>query len=170
MKKTITILALLLLTLGSTVYAGDSLKKFYSRHRSEENVESIKLSRFLLALVPKDAETRALLRFLKSVRIFHMDALNERRGPVISELKDALALDSFESLLEVNEGGNRVHIYINQDAFKVRHMLIMVDGDNELVVLQARTNITFDQLSTLLRSDASGKHKSGLSGILSFKG
>lgn len=168
MRKTITILALLLLTLGSATYAGDGLKKFYSRHRSDENVASIKLSRFLLALVPKDPETRALLRFLKSVKIFHMDALNEKRQPVISELEGALALDSFESLLEVNEGGNRVHIYINQDTFKVRHMLIMVDGDNELVVLQARTNITFDQLSGLLHDGKSGN--AGLKKLVSLKG
>ncbi|WP_118973881.1 DUF4252 domain-containing protein [Taibaiella koreensis] len=168
MKKIIVILSLLLITFCSASYAGDNLQRFYARHRTDDNVESIKLPRMLLALIPKDRDTRRLLRCLKSVRIFQMEALKDRQA-VLGELQQALAQDNFESLLQVTDDDSRVNIYINQDAQKIRHMFIMVDDDKELVLLQAKTRITFDQLNDLLKSEKNGNNKSGLKKLVSLK-
>lgn len=169
MKKTLTFLTfLLLIAIGDTVYAGDGLQKFYARHRDDEHVESFKLSRFLLAIVPKDAEARELFRFLKSIRIFHMEGANSRRREIVSELRGVLADDRFESLMEFTTGQERAYVYIDQDEKKIRHMLLLVDNDNELVVLQAKTDITFKELNDLL---ADGKPGScgGLKKLVSLK-
>lgn len=170
MKKKIIILSLLLITLCSAAYAGDGLQQFYARYRGQDNVETVKLPRMLLALVPKDRETRGLLRCLKSIRIFQMEALNSRRQAVLSELQQALTQDNFESLLQVTDDDSRVNIYINQDAKKIRHMFIMVDSASELVLLQARTKITFDQLNELLKGVGTGKGKSDIRKLVSLKG
>lgn len=170
MKKTIVLLCLLFATGIGTSQARSGLQRFYANHHMDENTVSMKLPKFLLALVPKDAETRAVLRCLKSIRIFQMEDLSHKRRAVVSELEEALAYDNFESLLQVTDDGSRVNIYISQDATRIRHLFIMVDSDEELVLLQARTRITYAQLNDLLSGFKPGKNKTGLAKMVTLKG
>lgn len=99
-----------------------------------------------------------------------MEALSHRPEEVIRELEDALTGDSFESLFQVTDNNERINIYIDQDEQKIRKVLIMVDSGDELVLLQAKTNISFDQLNDLMNDYTSGNDKSGLKKMINLKG
>lgn len=170
MKIRITILALLLITFCTVAKAKSGMQDFYAQHKTDQHTESIRLPKILFAFLRKDPETRALLRCLKSIRIFHMEALSNRRGEVIRKLEDALTGDNFESLFQVTDNGERINIYIDQDEQHIRKMLIMIDSGDELVLLQAKTRISFEQLSGLMNDYTSGNDKSGLKKIINIKG
>ncbi len=171
MKKIILLTTtLLLLVCCSTTHARNGLQRFFANHNSDDNVVSVKLPKLLLKFIPKDDEARAVLRYLKSLRVFQLEALNGKRSAVVGELEEALAQDSYESLLQVNDKGERVNIYISQDGDRIHELLIMVDSDQELVVAQAKTKITFDQLTRMINDYQSDKKGSGLGRVISFKG
>lgn len=170
MKKILLLTTLLFLACCNDMQARSGLQRFYANHNGDDNVVSVKLPKLLLRFIPKDDEASAVLRHLKSLKVFQIEALNGRRRAVVSELEDALAQDSYESLLQVKDKGERVNIYINQDGDRIHDLLIMIDSDQELVVVQARTKITFDQLTRMLNDYQSEKKGSGLGRVISFKG
>lgn len=170
MNKIITIIALLLLT-GFTgkAHAGDALKRFYAQHRADDNVEHLTIPKFLLWFSDNDPETRKVIRHMKSLKIFQIEAPGNKRERLTTELSDAIAHDGFESILGVTEDGERVNIYISQSRRYIRKVLITVDSKDELVVLQIKTKISFDKLAALMDDYKTGKDKSGLKKILHQK-
>lgn len=155
MKKTM-ILGLLAILISLTVSAQGGMKQFYALHRTDHDVTQIRLPRLLLSLAAHDPEARAVLKYLKSLKVFQMERTAATRPSVTKELEHALNSDGFESVLQVAESGERVNIYIAQDEKFIRKILIAVDNDEELVLVQANTKLSFDRLSGLLSSYKKG--------------
>jgi protoheme ferro-lyase len=148
MKKTI-LLCLLALSM-TTASNAQSLKQFYAQHRTDKNVQQIRIPKILLSCLSVDREARAVLKHLKSLRVFQMEGANATNSSLQSELKNALENDGFESVLQVTESDERVDIYISQDKKFIRKVLISVGSNDELVLLQANTKLSFERLNELL--------------------
>ena len=171
MNKIITLIAALLITgFGSMANAKSGLRRFYSQHHADKNVEQITLPKFLLMFSGDDPETRRMLRHMKSLKIFEMEGARDNRDAVAAELSSALKQDGFENILAVTEDGERLNIYINQSRKYIHKVLITVDSQDELLVLQIKTKISFDKLSALMDDYKTGKNKSGLKQIIHKKG
>lgn len=149
MKKTM-ILGLLAILITLTASAQSGMKQFYAQHRADNDVTQIKVPRLLLAFAKHDREARAVLKHLKSLKVFQMERTVATRPSIAKELENALNSDGFESVLQVSESGEHVNIYIAQDEKFIRKVLIAVDSDDELVLVQANTKLSFDRLNELL--------------------
>lgn len=155
MKKVMLLATLILLTGMS--YAKDGMKQFYAQHRHDKNVQHINLPKILLLFSDNDPEIRKLVRHMKSLKIFEMDGNKQSRPGVSAELESALRTDGYESVLQVAESDEKVNIYILQDDRFIRNVLITVDSNDELVILQANTRLSFDHMATLINGYKDGK-------------
>lgn len=164
MKNLITIIALLLI--AQTSMAGErGMKHFYAQHRHDTNVERLTIPKFLMHLAVDDREARQILRFMRSLKIFQMDNLNDSRGAICNELETALKNDGFESMLNVSESDERINIYVLQDKRFIRKVLITIDSKEELLVLQTNTKVSFDRLSSMIADYSTGKDKKSIKGL-----
>lgn len=155
MKKVLLITTLILLTGMS--YAKDGMKQFYAQHRHDKNVQHINLPKILLRFSNNEPEVRKLVRHMKSLKLFEMDGGEQSRPGVSTELESALKTDGYESILQVAETDEKVSIYILQDDRYIRKVLITVNSNEELVILQANTRLSFDHLSALINGYKDGK-------------
>ena len=166
MKRLITFILILLMGGPAMATVKTGMKHFYAQHHADPDVEHIRIPKFLLYFSSDDRETRQMLKHMKSLRVFQMEGKHHDRDAITNELAGALKQDGFESILQVNDGGEKVNIYICQTKNYVRQFLLVIDSPDELVVLQAKTKISFDRLGEMMSDYKSGKNKKAFNSIL----
>lgn len=145
-----------------------AMASFYDRYAATGNVTQLSIPRFLLRMGADDPELRQALKYMHSLKIFILEQGANEPQHLHQDLDKALRNDGFEAVLEIREQKERVGIYIIEEADMVRHVLLAVEDEGELVLLQARTHFSVDQLSRFLSDVCPGKGKKGLNSLYSF--
>lgn len=145
-----------------------AMTSFYDRYGATGNVTRMNIPRFLLRMGADDPELRKALKYMHSLKIFVLEQVTCEPEHLHRDLDKALRNDGFEAVLEIREQKERIGIYIIEEADVVRHILMAVEDGGELVLLQARTHFSIDQLSRFLSDVRSDGGKKGLNSLYSF--
>jgi hypothetical protein len=150
MKK--LILSLLILSFGLTLSAQPAgFERLYYQYRGEEGVVALRIPGFVMRLAGAigdlDREERQLLRSLRSVTVLTIDEAGLYPGLNFTE-EINLSSDRYQLLMEVHEEGEDVLIAAREKNGKVRDLIVVVGGDDNVLV-HVRGRMESDLLENL---------------------
>lgn len=154
MRKLILIIALVFI--NNTVFAQQSL---FDKFNGNENVTSVVVNKKMFSLLSKmkveDKETQQyvnLIKKLDNLKVFvtqNSTWANEMKATASKYLKTA----SLEELMQVNEKGKLVKIYVKSGATEsqIKELFMFVEGSGkeETVLMSLTGNFDLDELSVL---------------------
>ncbi len=153
MKK--LIIALVLLLSANTIIAQSVFDKFEGQEKIKAVIVNKKMFSLLSKMEVKDKETQQyvnLIKKLDNLKVFVTDSdlkASEMKATADKYLKAA----SLEALLQVNEGGKSVKIYVNTGATdsRVKELLMFIDGNGkeETVLMSLTGDFDLKELSVL---------------------
>lgn len=146
MKKLI-ILTIVIITGASTLSAQSfATEKLYQKYRGEQGVISIWIPGLAMKLAASiadlDREEEAFLRSIKSIRVLTID--DQSLYPGVNFTREANITNprnGYQVMLEVNDSGEDIMILGREKNGKLKDMLILVGGsDNVMVHIKGRMN------------------------------
>ncbi len=154
MRKLILVIALVFIS--NTVFAQQSL---FDKFNGNENVTSVVVNKKMFSLLSKmkveDKETQQyvnLIKKLDNLKVFvtqNSTLANEMKATAGKYLKTA----SLEELMQVNEKGKLVKIYVKSGATEsqIKELFMFVEGSGkeETVLMSLTGNFDLDELSVL---------------------
>lgn len=145
MRRITFILCILLI--GATLSA-QSIKtnNLYQKYRGQKGVVSLYLPGCVMKLAANiadlDNEEDELLRSIRSIRVLTIE--DSERYPDVNFVREAnikSGQGGYEMLLEVHDGNEDVMIFAKQKKGKLKNLLVVVGGDdNVLVHIKGRMN------------------------------
>ncbi|GAA4456466.1 DUF4252 domain-containing protein [Rurimicrobium arvi] len=169
MNKLIALIAAIFLFASCQAAPQGALGRFYSKYRSDTAVEQIHVPKLLLRIFANDPDIRKVLRYMKSVRLFTAGGTDSRRTAIGQDFARAMEQDGYEDALKISQDGEQIHIRIREDGEMIRSVVISISNKEELVLLHAGTQITYEQLSRMLDYIQTDKGKSGLKQVAGGK-
>lgn len=154
MRKIILVIALVFIS--NTIFAQQSL---FDKFNGNENVTSVVVNKKMFSLLSKmkveDKETQQyvnLIKKLDNLKVFvtqNSTLANEMKATAGKYLKTA----SLEELMQVNEKGKLVKIYVKSGATEsqIKELFMFVEGSGkeETVLMSLTGNFDLDELSVL---------------------
>jgi len=154
MRKLILVIALVFIS--NTVFAQQTL---FDKFNGNENVTSVVVNKKMFSLLSKmkveDKETQQyvnLIKKLDNLKVFvtqNSTLANEMKATAGKYLKTA----SLEELMQVNEKGKLVKIYVKSGATEsqIKELFMFVEGSGkeETVLMSLTGNFDLDELSVL---------------------
>lgn len=150
MKK--LILSLLIIASGITLFAQPAgFDRLYYEYRGEEGVVALRIPGIVMRLAGAigdlDRDERALLRSLRSVTVLTIE--DSHRYPGLNFTEEInLSGEQYRLLMEVHEGDEDVLIAAREKNGKVRDLIVVVGGD-ENVLVHVRGRMESDLLENL---------------------
>ena len=140
MKK--YILALALLFVCHIGFAQD-LNSLFDEFKKEPNADCISISPFMMAIgkmfMGNDSDAK-LARKFKSIRILDLEACSQR-------IKD------YETLVHVNDEGEKVHILAKSKNDVIRELLIVCTGNGDCTLVQLKGKVSKEKIAKLLAKE-----------------
>lgn len=162
MNRIFTIVILLLMVTACKAGSHEAMTAFYTKHKSDTHIQQISIPRFLIQFCADDPDLKSALKYMKSLRVFIMDASTQQRKLISQDLKNALKSDAYGDILEITEANEKIRILIREEMDLIKNVVITIENDKELLVLQANTKMTYDQLSKMLENFQTDKDNSDL--------
>lgn len=148
MKKVV-----LSLVFGLFIFASCSnqyhVNKFYDKYEGSENSISFKAPLFLASLMfENQSELQAFRQKVKSIKLLSISDLNEiKNAQVRSEINSALHRDKFENWFSLNKKGKLVNVSAQNRGKSVKNVVVAIQGKADLFFINAKTNLTEDELT-----------------------
>lgn len=101
-----------------------------------------------------DPEAKAILKLakkLKRVRFLHSEDADRIPAAAFTGLNYQLDQSGYESLVEVREGDTRVTLSGKIQGDKFRKLIVLVKDGDEMVFLQAKSNIKIQHITRLIQ-------------------
>ena len=149
------ILTCLLLVLAVQLTWASSVNSIFHEFKEERNAEYVSVSPFLLwigrlAMGNEDEATKDIMKKVKSLRVLDLEdcstAVKERFAKRIGQLKE----DKFESLVRINEDGEKVNILVQQKGDEIRELLIVCCSPDDCALVDIRGNFKESDLNRLI--------------------
>lgn len=145
MKRTIFILSILIagMTLSAQTIGTNNL---YKKYKGEKGVVSIYIPGIAMRLAGSiadlDREERKLLRSMKSIRVLTIEDKERYEGVNFArEARIKPGQSGFKMMIEISEEGEDVKILGREKNGKLKDLLILVGGDeNVMVHIKGRMN------------------------------
>lgn len=148
------IFASLILALGTTLFAQPAgFDRLYYEYKGEEGVVALKVPGIVMKLAGSiadlDREEKALLRSLRSVTVLTIEEAHLYPGVNFTEEVNLSHMKGgYKMLLEVHEGGEDVLIAAREKNGKLRDLIVVVGGDDNVLV-HVRGRMDSDLLENL---------------------
>jgi hypothetical protein len=152
MKKSILIVALVLVAVTSSVGQSKTFRTIKHKFQGEEDVHSFTASGFLARTVlwiAGEHEFRDAIIDLANVRLITVPKKAfEARKLSVTGLKKLVERDAYEQMLLVKEHGDEVTLYLQEgDDSKLNRYLLLIDNPSEVVAIEIRGYIDIEKLS-----------------------
>lgn len=159
----------LLLASVSTILAQDkSLREFRNKYRGKADVISVKIGSFPLRMAgfvmsfsSDDEDVKTLRPILKDVRKIKVHTIENPQGANVTS-EDVAALmhrlqtkDHFETLMEVRDKGNMVHILNKGKDDELGNVVMLIQEDNEFLMVNLETKLKMADINRLINQFAS---------------
>ncbi|WP_212004313.1 DUF4252 domain-containing protein [Chitinophaga sp. HK235] len=152
-----------------TMAQDKSLREFRNNYRGKAEVHSISVGSIPLrfsAWVLKfgeagDEDVKQARQLLRGVRKVKLHTIENPEGLHITNsdveaLKQKLQTkDHFETLMEVREKGNMIHVLNKGKDDELGHVVMLVQEENEFLMVNLQTNLKIEDINRLIRQFAS---------------
>lgn len=153
MKK--YILALALLFVCHIGFAQD-LNSLFDEFKKEPNADCISISPFMMAIgkmfMGNDSDAK-LVRKFKSIRILDLEACSTSVKERFSKKINAQRIKDYETLVQVNDEGEKVHILAKSKNDVIRELLIVCTGNGDCTLVQLKGKVSKEKIAKLLAKE-----------------
>lgn len=126
-----------------------SMDDFYSKYNEKATV--IPVPNFAVRWANKATGGSPLFQHLKSSKVFILSNVGDLKQRVImKDLNKSANGDHFNKLVQWNKNNNNIKVYYLEKNGNVDRLLLGVNGFENVLILDAKLNITQDILETLL--------------------
>lgn len=158
MKKIfITLVVLILSQLG---YAQDS-EDIFREFGKEKNAECVIVSPFLMTIgkmFAKDKDDSKMLSKINSLKVLDLEECSQSVRSRFASKMDKLKLNGYETMVQVNDEGEKVHILMKIKKDEIRELLIVCVGDGDCALVQFKGKISKNDLAELVNSETTKKN------------
>lgn len=141
-----------LIAFSSSIFAQNSVKKFYNKYKHKENVTSVKVQGWMIKSVlafVEDFEGEDIVKKVTKLRVLTMENGNLVSAKDFNELvKDAKA-ESFEDLMVIRDGTTNVRFMIKENEKKIKNLLVLVSESDEFVLISLECNLKWKDLKNI---------------------
>lgn len=150
--KNLWILSVLSLMLLTSCANQRHVNQFYNKYQGTENTLSFKAPMFLTSVLMNDSEAYHIFKNkIKSIRVLTMNELSEQRYTTVEQdIKNALQQDGFENWFSLNKDGTVIQVSAQNRGKSLRNLVISMQGDDNLIFLNAKTNLTEKELTQFI--------------------
>jgi hypothetical protein len=149
--KSIRILLLLLITVGSVSAQSNSYQMLKENFIGQPDVHSFSVSGWVGRVILNMAgeyEFRDAIKELKHVRfITILRAEFEARKLTVKGFKNVLQQDSFQELAFIRDNGEEVSIYLKEGNNHKNHYFVLVEEEQDVVAIELKGYIDLKQLN-----------------------
>ncbi len=149
--KSIRILTLLLITVGSVSAQSNSYQILKENFIGQPDVHSFSVSGWVGRLILNMAgeyEFRDAIKELKHVRLITIPRAEfEARKLTVRGFKNILQQDSFQELAFIRDNGEEVSIYLKEGNNHKNHYFVLVEDEQEVVAIELKGYIDLEQLN-----------------------
>lgn len=125
--------------------------KAFEKYANMKNVSYVYISKYMLALAGKNAtpsvpgiDTQTLANKLTGIQIITSEN-NAAQKKLNNDVKDMMARDKYELLMQMNEDDNKVNIFHHEDS-QQSAVIMLVEGDDETTVMVFSGKFTLDDV------------------------
>lgn len=151
MKNIIIAIAMLAIPM-SGFCQHESIENFYNKYIEDEKVTDINLNGWVLSLASliADEETgEEVLSKITQLRIMIAEEKNIVTKSDLKKLMKEVRKNSFEDLITVRDGNDRINFMIREKGDKITNVLVIVNGDNEFILLSLEGALNLEDLKKL---------------------
>lgn len=162
MKKIIVVIALFA-GICQTGF-GQTVDALFREYRSEKHAEYVNLTPFMCGvmklIVPKDEESRALIKRIRSIRMLDMEECSSSAKERFAREARQCCFKGYEELLRATDEDEQVRVLIRQKKEVIRDLLLLVTGD-DCTIVHLKGKIRKSDLNDLISEHTSRKKKHG---------
>lgn len=151
MKNIIMIIACIAILPTIALAQNKQIEKFYNKYKAQENVTDINLQGWVLSVAAKfaDEDSGNILEKITKLRVLVVEDKNIVPTSEYKQLIKDVRRESFEDLIQVNEGKSKVNIMMRESGNKITNVLLLVSGDDEFIMLSLEGNLDWEDLKSL---------------------
>lgn len=149
MKKIVAMIALMIA--GQNTFA-QSTKDIFEEFGKEYKAESVSISPFLMTIgrMFMDDDTPKAVKQVRSMKVLDLEecpqAVKERFAQRIKDLDT----EGYETLMQVNDEGEKVRILMKTDKQAVKELLFLCTGNDDCALIQLKGNIRKTDIAELM--------------------
>ncbi len=149
--KQIIIKTLLCVVVALCSLNANAQVKAFEKYADMKNVTYVFISKYMLGLAGKNAtpsvpgiDTQTLANKLTGIQIITSEN-NAAQKKLNNDVKDMMARDKYELLMQMNEDDNKVNIFHHEDS-QQSAVIMLVEGDDETTVMVFSGKFTLDDV------------------------
>lgn len=154
-------LFILLLLAAPSVWAGN-VNELFREFRGEHKAEYVSIPPFVMKLgmmfADKDDEEARLASQISSIKVLDLEecspAVKERFRKRIGRLDS----DQYETLMHVNDAGDKVQILMKQKKDIIKELLIVCGGTDDCALILLKGNFSMDDIDALVNMETDNRH------------
>lgn len=155
----------LLLVLGCQISLAQNSAALFNEFRREKNAEYVSASPFLMFIgkmfYPYNDEGKEIASKIRSAKILDLDECSPDVKQRFSRQFEALSNNGYETLMQMNEDGERIHIQMRMKKEVIRELLIAIIEDDECSLIQVNGKIRKQDIAQLINDQTTNKKKHG---------
>ena len=155
MKQTI-IKALLGVVVALSSLNANAQVKAFEKYADMKNVTYVFISKYMLSMAGKNAtpqvpgvDIKTLANKLSGIQIIHAENKSEQ-GKLRDDVKDIMAKDKYELLMQMNEDDNKVNIF-HHVGKQQSAVIMLVEEDDGVTVMVFSGNFTLDDVMKMTK-------------------
>lgn len=129
-----------------------AIESFYDKYKNMDNVQNVQLKGWLLELASTFAdeeEAGNLLKKITQLRVMIMEEGNLVSQQEYKSLLKDVKKQQFEELIQIKDNDQQVEILIREENNTITHVLVVVNGIDDFVLLSLEGNLKFSDLNDL---------------------
>lgn len=132
------------------------LNSLFDEFKKEPNADCISISPFMMAIgkmfMGNDSDAK-LARKFKSIRILDLEACSTSVKERFSKKINAQRIKDYETLVQVNDEGEKVHILAKSKNDVIRELLIVCTGNGDCTLVQLKGKVSKEKIAKLLAKE-----------------
>lgn len=160
MKKYLLTLALLLIC---HISFAQNPENIFAEFSQEPNAEYVSISPFLMSIgkmfMGNDSDAKLAKKF-KSMKVLELGSCSESVKERFCDKVKALQIGGYETLMQVNDDGEKVHILMKAQKDVIRELLIVCTDKDDCSFIQMNGKVKKDKIAKMLNNmkKKNGRH------------
>ncbi len=161
MKKRLVCLWIVLIALMQSVCAGN-VQQVFDEFKKVNHADYVSISPFLMKLGMMFAgtgdETDQIARKVKSLKVLDLEDCSAEVKQRFSQRIARLNEDGYETLMRINDSGEKVNILIKTKKETIREMLIVCNGPEDYCLILLKGKFKASDIDALVEQQTGKQH------------
>jgi hypothetical protein len=157
MKNLLILLSLV--CFSNSLFAQQSVRKFYNKYKHGQEVTSVKVQGWLIKSVlafAEDFEGEELAKKITKLSVLVIENGNTVSKKDFNELVSDAKAEAFEDLMTIRESTTNVRFMIKENGTKIKNLLVLISAADEFVLISLECNLRWDDLQKIDFRDIKG--------------